>query len=168
MLAIREEECNRHKFFDWNDAFSILLPNSKSMFSPNTNRARKIIPHHKLFYLFCKKRSNLPKPNEIIMFNYYDYFPIREITMPAGGLIHHKDCAIAIINFERSGSSWLALWIRVKRTALSRSCTCPVFVRIFRKVLSGVCPVSGLCQNSLSDICLSEFWTRKRQRCPDF
>ena len=44
---------------------------------------------------------------------------------------------------------------RVKRTALSRSCPCPVFVRIFRKVLSGVCPVSGFCQNSLSGVCLS-------------
>ena len=46
---------------------------------------------------------------------------------------------------------------RVKRTALSRSCPCPVFVRIFRKVLSGVCPVSGFCQNSLSGVCLSGF-----------
>ena len=46
---------------------------------------------------------------------------------------------------------------RVKRTALSRSCPCPVFVRIFRKVLSGVCPVSRFCQNSLSGVCLSGF-----------
>ena len=70
---------------------------------------------------------------------------------------------------------------RVKRTALSRSCPCPVFVRIFRKVLSGVCPVSGLCpdflsavrilsrffRKSLSGVCLSDR-TRTRQRCPDF
>ena len=88
------------------------------------------------------------------------------------------------------------IWTRVKRTALSRSCPSPVFVRIFRKVLSGVCPVSGFCQNllsgvSLSGFCLSRFCpvsgfchdfsekvcpvsvcpagrTRTRQRCPDF
>ena len=37
------------------------------------------------------------------------------------------------------------------------SVRCPDSVQIFRKVLSGVCPVSGLCQNSLSGFCLSRF-----------
>ena len=57
---------------------------------------------------------------------------------------------------------------RVKRTALSRSCPCPVFVRIFRKVLSGVCPVSGFCQNSLSYPDSVSIFRKSLWRCPDF
>ena len=48
--------------------------------------------------------------------------------------------------------------IRRRRTALSVSCPCLVFVRIFQKILSGVCLLSGFCPDFLSGVCLSVFY----------
>ena len=47
--------------------------------------------------------------------------------------------------------------IRRRRIALSVSCPCLFFVRIFRKILSGVCLLSGFCPDFLSGVCLSGF-----------
>ena len=68
-------------------------------------------------------------------------------------------------HFTQAHMSWFAhaLWSRHRRTALSVSCPCLVFVRIFQKIVSGVC-LSGLC---LSRFCLSGR-TRTRQSYPDF
>ena len=44
------------------------------------------------------------------------------------------------------------------RTALSVSCPCLVFVRIFRKILSGVCLLSGFCPDFRQvSVCLEFF-----------
>ena len=61
---------------------------------------------------------------------------------------------------------------RRRRTALSVSCPCLVFVRIFRKILSGVCPLSGFCPDLLSGVCLSGFCLSRfcplSGFCPEF
>ena len=46
---------------------------------------------------------------------------------------------------------------RRRRTALSVSCPCLVFVRIFQEILSGVCLLSEFCPDFLSGVCLSGF-----------
>ena len=59
---------------------------------------------------------------------------------------------------------------------LSMSCPCLVFVRIFRKIVSDVCLLSGIQDSGYSvrlldsGICLSRLYGRKRTRqsCPDF
>ena len=84
-----------------------------------------------------------------------------------------------------------ATLIRRRRTALSVSCPCLIFVRIFRKIVSGVCLLSGFSvrclsirtlsvsilsavrilsgffEKTLSAVCLSGR-ARTRQSCPDF
>ena len=61
---------------------------------------------------------------------------------------------------------------RRRRTALSVSCPGLVFVRIFRKILSGVRPLSGFCQDFLSGVCLSGFCLSRfcplSGFCPEF
>ena len=64
------------------------------------------------------------------------------------------------------------VFTRRRRTALSVSCPCLVFVRIFRKILSGVCLLSGFCPDFLSGVCLSGFCLSRicplSGFCPDF
>ena len=52
------------------------------------------------------------------------------------------------------------LWdpVRRRRTALSVSCLCLVFVRISRKILPGVRLLPGFCPDSLPGLCLSGFF----------
>ena len=60
----------------------------------------------------------------------------------------------------------------VKMTWIGRSCPCLVFVRIFRKILSGVCLLSGFCPDCLSGVCLFGFCMSRfcplSGFCPDF
>ena len=54
-------------------------------------------------------------------------------------------------------------WSRRRRTAMSVSCPCLVFVR---KILSVVCLLSGFCPDFLSGVCLTGFGLSRF--CPDF
>ena len=56
----------------------------------------------------------------------------------------------------RGWKSWLA-WTSRRRTAQSVSCPCLVFVQIFRKIVFGVCLLSGLCPDLMSGVCVSRF-----------
>ena len=71
-----------------------------------------------------------------------------------------------------SDTSKLFTASRRRRTALSVSCPCLVFVRIFRKILSGVCLLSGFCPDFLSGVCLSGFCLSRfcplSGFCPEF
>ena len=61
---------------------------------------------------------------------------------------------------------------RRRRTTLSVSCPCLVFVGIFRKILSGVCLLSRFCLDFLSGVGLSGFYLSRfcplSGFCPDF
>ena len=57
---------------------------------------------------------------------------------------------------------------RRRRTVLSVSCPCHVFVRIFRKIVSGVYLLSGFCLESRLLIRILSGRTRTSQSCPDF
>ena len=73
--------------------------------------------------------------------------------------IRERYCSIILKTVKYSFRIFLIyVSLRRRRTALSVSCPCLVFARIFRKILSGVCPVSGFCPDS---VCLDSV------RCQD-
>ena len=65
------------------------------------------------------------------------------------------------------GEKWIFNSVRPCPVLVHVPCPCLVFVRISRKILSGVCLLSGFCPDFLSGVCLSG-QTRTRQSCPDF